>query len=215
MTGERRRFTVSAPDWGQDHLSPDAIVAFVDNELAERPCSRAAQHIDGCHECAARVRAQAQARSAIRSAQCPTLPSSLLSSLRSIPLDADLPAAPDGLAMTPDGQFVTVLRPQAPVPARLPVPMQASASQAPAAQVVAARRPSNHRRMRLGAGAAVSGLALGALALGASGIASAPAVPAGPTDRGVFNGSVLGGGPGGVVDARLRIVPPSSQPGRP
>ena len=32
MTGSRR-FSLSSPDWGQAHLSLDAIVAYVDDEL--------------------------------------------------------------------------------------------------------------------------------------------------------------------------------------
>ena len=45
MNDGRWRITVEAPDWGQDHLCSDAIVAFVDDELAYRPHQRATQHI--------------------------------------------------------------------------------------------------------------------------------------------------------------------------
>ncbi len=190
MTGERRRFTVTAPDWGQDHLLPDAVVAFVDGELADRPFSRATRHLAECPECATQVVAQGQARSALRSAECPILPSSLLSSLRSIPQDAELPGPPAGLAMTADGRLVTVLRSE-PAPRR-PVGQHG-------------RRPPVPRRFKFGAGAAVSGLALGALALGAPGMASGPPPAATGNDRGVFNGSLVGS-PGGA-DANLRLAP--------
>lgn len=198
MTGGRRRFTVTAPDWGQDHLSSDAIVAYVDCELADRPFSRATRHIAECPECAMQVTSQGQARSALRSAECPSLPSSLLSSLRSIPQHAELPGPPTGLAMTADGQFVTVVRSEpAPRPGR---PVEPATGGSPHG-----RRTPVPRRFKFGAGAAVSGLAIGALALGAPGIASGPPHPTTATDRGVFNGSVLGGR--GVVDARLRLTP--------
>lgn len=190
MTGERRRFSVTAPDWGQDHLSSDAIVAYVDSELAARPHSRATAHLAECPDCAMQVTAQGQARSALRSARCPSLPSSLLSSLRSIPQDAELPGPPTGLAMTADGQLVTVVR----------------AELTPSGPVER-ERPPIPRRLKFGAGAAVSGLALGALALGLPGVASGP--PPTTADRGVFNGSVVGGT--GVVDARLRLTPVNRQ----
>lgn len=204
----RRRFSVTVPDWGQDHLSSDAIVAFVDNELAAGPHTRATQHLSTCRECAAQVVTQGQARSALRSAQFPSLPSSLLNSLRSIPQEAELPAPPAGLAMTADGQIVTVLRPE----------LLPAAHAEPATQPHIARsatplsgRSSTHRRLRFGAGAAVSGLAIGAIALAAPGFASTSATPTGPPERGVFNGPVLGGG-AGVVDAQLRLTPGRSDP---
>jgi anti-sigma factor RsiW len=194
VSSARRRFSVTVPDWGQDHLSSDAIVAYVDNELAAGPHARATRHLAECRECAAQVQAQAQARSALRKASCPSLPSSLLSSLRSIPLDAELPEPPAGLAMGPDGQFVSVLRP-GPEPSE---PQQAHLG----TSVGSSRRP----RLLLGAGAAVSGLALGALAFGAPSVAGDTSSANEPADRGVFNGSVLGGSPG-VLDARLQIAP--------
>lgn len=197
MSNEGRRFSVTLPDWGQDHLSPEAVVAFVDDELEDGPFLRATRHLDSCPECFTQVAAQGQARSALRSAECPSLPSSLMSSLFSIPNEADLPGAPEGLAVTSDGQLVSVLRPE-----RAPGESAAPAGLAP--DDPDHGRPAPSRRLRLGAGAAMSGLALGAMALGATGIASdAPSALAGP-GRGVFDGSVL---VGSTVDARLRIAP--------
>lgn len=191
MNGEGRRFSVTLPDWGQDHLSPEAVVAFVDDELDDGPFLRATRHLDSCPECVTQVAAQGQARSALRSAECPSLPLSLMSSLFSIPDDAELPGAPAGLAVTADGQLVS-----------LACPEQAAAL-TPDEHDEVRRLPS--RRMRFGAGAAMSGLALGAIALGASGIASdAPSTTVDNTARGVFDGPVLGGS---AVDARLRIGP--------
>ncbi|MBW0125124.1 zf-HC2 domain-containing protein, partial [Pseudonocardia oceani] len=102
---ERRLFTVNAPDWGQTHLTSDAVVAFVDDELAQRPHARASAHVAICPDCAAEVVAQRQARTALRGASCPSLPSSLLMSLRSIPQDTELPGPPAGLAVTDEGQL--------------------------------------------------------------------------------------------------------------
>ena len=105
MTGARR-FSLSSPDWGQAHLSLDAIVAYVDDELSPGAHARAQAHLDGCGECRAEVGAQRQARAALRGAGGPCLPSSLLRSLRSIPVETELPPMPPGLGVTADGQFV-------------------------------------------------------------------------------------------------------------
>jgi hypothetical protein len=175
----RRRFSVVAPDWGSDHLTPEAVVALVDDELARRPHERALAHVADCPQCAAEVRAQRRARSALRSATCPSLPSSLLSSLCAIPQDTELPPPPAGLAVTADGELVSVLRPAPDAPSRA------------AATAPHGRRPG---RMRIGTGAAVSGLALGALALGAVALPAAVGPAAAPDERGVFDGAVLGGG---------------------
>ncbi|GAA3221515.1 hypothetical protein GCM10017691_06680 [Pseudonocardia petroleophila] len=190
---ERRLFTVNTSDWGQTHLTSDAVVAFVDDELARRPHARAVQHVAACPDCAAEVVAQRQARTALRGASCPSLPSSLLSALRAIPQDTDLPDAPAGLAVSTEGQLVSVLRAD-PAPAARPHPAPGRTAPAPHGF-----RPG--RRLRLGAGvAAASGIAIGALAFGA---AALPAVPAPTTDRGVLGGSVLG--PSGAVPARLGL----------
>ena len=171
MTGARR-FSVSTPDWGQGHLSLDAIVAYVDDELVPGAHARADAHLAGCLECAAEVTAQRQARSALRAAGGPCLPSSLLRSLRAIPVDAELPPVPPGLAVSADGQFV-LLR---------DVP-DAAAHQEPAIRHATSRRLS--RRARIGA---VSGLAVGALAVGAL-AAPGPEAPTLP-QQGVVGGVV-------------------------
>jgi anti-sigma factor RsiW len=230
VTEGRWRISVTAPDWGQDHLSLDAIVAYVDDELAHGPHLRATRHLAQCRECAAQVVAQGQARSALRMAGGPSLPTSLLSSLRSIPQDTELPPQAD-LAVTADGQLVSVLRPErlAPLPPETP---QAS-EQADLAVLADAppagtdhrdhhgRRPQ--RRLRVGTGVAVSGLALGAIAL-AMPSAVAPQTPVPAATNGVLGdgpvlggpGSVLGGSTSSVVDAQLRLqaAPTASRAGR-
>ena len=90
------------------HLAVDAVVAFVDGELAAGPHDRAAEHLTSCRTCAAEVAAQRQARSVVRSAGFPSVPASLLAALRDIPLTTDLPPGPEGLAMTEDGTLVAV-----------------------------------------------------------------------------------------------------------
>jgi anti-sigma factor RsiW len=195
MTGARR-FSLGSPDWGQAHLTLDAIVAYVDDELSAPAHARAQAHLEGCGECRAEVVAQRQARSALRAADCPSLPTSLLHSLRSIPVEAELPPMPPGLGVTAEGEFV-LLRdvPQAGHDAHAHLP-PAGLGPGPAA---APRRFS--RRARFGA---VSGLALGALAVGAL---TAPAVapePAPPT--GALGGAVL------ELPARLTPPPTSTGP---
>ena len=135
MSDGRWRISVTAPDWGENHLALDAIVAFVDEELEPGPQARAIRHVARCPECAAQVIAQTQARVALRTAAPPRLPSSLLSSLRSIPQNAGLPPSPSGLAMSEDGEIVYRARPErssrrarpdAGPPAGLPAPAERS-----------------------------------------------------------------------------------------
>jgi anti-sigma factor RsiW len=206
----RWRITVTPPNWGHDHLSSDAIVAYVDDELSHGPHARAAQHIARCAECEAQVIAQMQTRSALRTAGGPVLPSTLLRTLRSIPESATLPPAPPGLAVTSDGQFVSVLRP-------VPDPAQTAADADPAQGRAAhsvhrrsAGRSPVQRRIRVGTGVAFSGLALGALAYG---LPSASGGPATPPASGAFGGTVLSGSTtnvvdtegAGVLDAQMRL----------
>jgi anti-sigma factor RsiW len=187
MTGGRR---FSPPDWGQDHLSLDAIVAFVDDELSAGAHARAQEHLDRCRECGVEVVAQRQARTALRGAGGPCLPSSLLRSLRSIPVEAELPPPPPGLAITPDGQFV-LLRdvPQAAGPDAYSCGLPPDA---------APRRFS--RRARVGA---ISGLALGALAVGTL---AAPTTPT-PVTPGVLDTAVLSVPAAARLSAAPAVVP--------
>ncbi|MBK0870580.1 MAG: zf-HC2 domain-containing protein [Saccharopolyspora sp.] len=102
MTGRR--------GWGlpEQHLALDALVAFVDGELSANAHDRAAAHLARCPACAADATAQRQARAAVQSAGAPSVSPGLLQALQSIPSNAELPAQPDGLALTEDGQLVTV-----------------------------------------------------------------------------------------------------------
>ncbi|HLU55053.1 MAG TPA: zf-HC2 domain-containing protein [Pseudonocardia sp.] len=187
MSSGRWRISVTTPDWGSDHLSSDAIVAYVDDELAPGPHMRATRHLAQCPECAAQVVAQGQARAALRTADCPSMPSSLLSSLRSIPQDTDLPAPPAGLSVTPEGQFVSLLRPEA-------APGHTEAPQG----------DRHHRRMWLGTGVAVTGLAAGAIAFAVPAAVSGSAAPA-PGEPDTVQRPVLGGTT--PIDARVQLAP--------
>jgi anti-sigma factor RsiW len=196
MTGGRR-FSLSSPDWGQDHLSLDAIVAYVDDELAPGAHDRAEAHLARCADCRAEVLAQLQARSLLRGAGAPDLPSSLLRSLRSIPVEAELPPPPPGLGITADGQFV-LLR---------DAPQAAPGSERGAAHDIPSARPGPEpdpggkrrfsRRARIGA---VSGLAFGALAVGALAVPG----PAAPDASGVVGGDAVRNVP---IQARLTAGP--------
>lgn len=192
MTTDRRRFTVTAPDWGHTHLTPDAVVAFVDDELDRGPHARAVDHVAACPDCAAEVVAQRQARTALRAATCPSLPHSLMSTLQAIPRDTDLPPPPAGLAMTADGRLVSVLRVE-------------RSEQACPERTPSGRRSHPSRRLRFGVGATVSGLALGAIALG---VGTAP-VDTGSPSTGVFRGPVVGPA---TVPARLGLDAPRPAP---
>ena len=77
-----------------EHLSIEAVAAFVDGELRMSAHLRAAHHLSLCQECAGEVEAQRQARAALRDS-CPiVVPSSLLGMLSQIPHHAP-PEPPD------------------------------------------------------------------------------------------------------------------------
>ncbi len=78
-----------------EHLSTEAIAAFVDGELRMNAHLRAAHHLSLCPQCAAEVEAQSQARAALRDS-CPiVIPTSLLGMLSQIPHDAPSAASGD------------------------------------------------------------------------------------------------------------------------
>jgi anti-sigma factor RsiW len=165
------------PAWG-GHLALDAIVAYVDEELSPGAWRRALEHLARCPECAAEVIAQTQARVALRGSAAPSLPSSLLSTLRAIPAETELPAPPAGLAVGPDGELVSVLR-----------------------EPRARRHPD--RRVRLGAGVVASGLALGGLMVAgnAAGPGATPTASITPASS-VGRSATLGGmAPASGIDA--------------
>ncbi|MGV0835947.1 anti-sigma E factor RseA [Mycolicibacterium thermoresistibile] len=68
-----------------EHLSTEAIAAFVDGELRMTAHLRAAHHLSLCPQCAAEVEAQGQAREALRESRPIAVPSSLLGLLSEIP----------------------------------------------------------------------------------------------------------------------------------
>jgi anti-sigma factor RsiW len=77
-----------------EHLSTEAVAAFVDGELRMTAHLRAAHHLSLCPQCATEVDAQRQARAALRDS-CPiVVPSSLLGMLSQIPHHAP-PEPPD------------------------------------------------------------------------------------------------------------------------
>src|ERR1700743_3580842 len=78
-----------------EHLSTEAIAAFVDGELRMTAHLRAAHHMSQCPQCAAEVEGQRQARAALRDSMPIDIPTSLLGSLSQIPLEADDELATD------------------------------------------------------------------------------------------------------------------------
>lgn len=88
--------TDAAPQFSStDHLSSEAVAAFVDGELPFKAHLRAAGHMAACPQCAAEVDAQGQARAALRESRPVTMPSTLMGLLSQIPEKApDEPPAP-------------------------------------------------------------------------------------------------------------------------
>lgn len=84
-----------------EHLSIEAISAFVDGELRMNAHLRAAHHISLCTECAAEVDGHRRARAALRDSHPIRIPSTLLGLLSQIPHcpPEDEPDAP------PNGQW--------------------------------------------------------------------------------------------------------------
>jgi anti-sigma factor RsiW len=86
-----------------EHLSTEAIAAFVDGELRMNAHLRAAHHLSLCAECAAEVEDQSRARAALRDSSPIRIPGTLLGLLSQIPdalPDDAAEAHPDEL---PDG----------------------------------------------------------------------------------------------------------------
>lgn len=83
-----------------DHLSAEAIAAYVDGELPMKAHLRASSHLAACAQCRTEVDAQGQARAALRDCRPVTMPSTLMGLLSQIPQSSaptpDDPVAPIG-----------------------------------------------------------------------------------------------------------------------
>jgi hypothetical protein len=77
-----------------EHLSIEAIAAFVDGELRMNAHLRAAHHLSLCPQCAAEVDDHSRARAALRDSHPIRMPSSLLGLLSEIPHYPQEDAAP-------------------------------------------------------------------------------------------------------------------------
>ena len=80
-----------------EHLSTEAIAAFVDGELRMKAHLRAGHHLSLCGQCAGEVEAQGQARAALRDSRPVSMPSTLMNLLSAIPQstpDETQPAPP-------------------------------------------------------------------------------------------------------------------------
>lgn len=71
-----------------EHLSAEAVAAYVDGELRMKYYLRAAHHLSLCPQCAAEVEGQSQARAALRDSHPVSTPSALLGLLSQIPNSA-------------------------------------------------------------------------------------------------------------------------------
>jgi hypothetical protein len=78
-----------------DHLSIEAVAAYVDGELPMKAHLRAGHHLAACRQCAAEVEAQGQAREALRESRPVSIPTTLMGLLTQIPESApEEPVAP-------------------------------------------------------------------------------------------------------------------------
>ena len=78
-----------------DHLSIEAVAAYVDGELPMKAHLRAGSHLAVCRQCAAEVEAQGQAREALRESRPVSIPTTLMGLLTQIPESApDEPVLP-------------------------------------------------------------------------------------------------------------------------
>lgn len=87
-----------------DHLSIEAVAAYVDGELPMKAHLRAGNHLSLCPQCAAEVDAQGQARAALRDSRPVTMPSTLMGLLSQIPDSSPgEPTPPSGDDPDPSG----------------------------------------------------------------------------------------------------------------
>ena len=94
-----------------DHLSAEAVAAFVDGELPMKAHLRAAGHLSRCPQCAGEVEAQGQARDALRECRPVSMPSTLMGLLSAIPQSApDNPVPPPPPADQPEPRAPRVRR---------------------------------------------------------------------------------------------------------
>ena len=78
-----------------DHLSTEAVAAYVDGELPMKAHMRAGSHLSLCPQCSAEVDAQTQARVALRDSGPVVAPSALMGLLAQIPQSTpDEPSPP-------------------------------------------------------------------------------------------------------------------------
>ncbi len=84
-----------------DHLSAEAIAAYVDGELPMKAHLRASSHLSACAQCRTEVEAQGQARAALRDCRPVTMPSTLMGLLSQIPQSSPQ-STPEGQS-SPDG----------------------------------------------------------------------------------------------------------------
>ncbi|MCP2255309.1 putative zinc-finger [Prauserella aidingensis] len=208
----------------ESHLLPDAVVAFVDNELSTGATERAAEHLAHCPWCAAEVDAQRQVRSAVRDADEPSMSAGFLASLRSIPQDTELDQTPDNLAVTEDGQLVAVQRPDrvAGLRGRSVGGSEALGASAPLGGSTPLGQSGNvlggggsatgRRRAAQGAGVVVSGLVLSALALVTTTGGGTAADPERPRPGGDVNTNVLRAQFGGDGSAASRTATSTPTP---
>lgn len=192
--------------WGlsEQHLLPDVVVAFVDGELSATAHDRASSHIAKCAVCRTEIAAQRQAASAVHAANAFSAPAGLLASLRAIPDQVEMPAMPDGLAVTSDGQLVAVQKPDR-VPALGGTAPLGTSAKLGEGETVLGRRSG--RRAAQGAGVVVSGLVLGALAFAstAGGGGEAPSrAPASGERPAVVGGGIQQAGYATLRSANLR-----------
>ncbi len=82
-----------------DHLSTEAIAAYVDGELPMKAHLRAGSHLALCPQCSEEVDAQTQARVALRDSGPVSAPSTLMGLLAQIPQ-----STPEEPAGSPDGK---------------------------------------------------------------------------------------------------------------
>lgn len=190
----------------EQHLHPDALVAYVDGELTEAAAARAAAHVRTCLSCNAEVCAQRQARGAVRRAEVPAPPANLLAALRSIPTDVELPSGPDGLAMTADGELVSVQQGGQQPPIGGSTPLGSGSA------VLGRSRFGRGRRSAQGA--VVSGLMVGALALSVPMFAGpAERTETGEQQRRAPAPAVQPADPGRGLGVVARVQRPNKQPG--
>jgi hypothetical protein len=163
----------------EQHLSEDALAAYVDGILSHTADERAAKHLRTCAECRAAVDAEREAKALLGATPDPTLPAGLLAKLLDVPMTADIGSTDQTLAIEGDKLGWSTSDSKVMERRVTTAPARPRPSARPGGATRPAGRSTRSRRARRGLAVSLAGLAFGVIATAASTSANS-AAPARP-----------------------------------